>query len=132
MAAQTYGIAFADEVAQINTDRSKFGHSGSTQTYVPYLGMILKGDHSNSPFNMEEPNLYYANQALATYKMQNSNGMRFTANVDSDAESDISIDKLVLGEGEEFRWVPISEIDKFDLIGKMRECLDKFVLQTVR
>lgn len=84
MAAQTYGIAFADEVAQINSDRSKYGHSGSIQTFVPYLGMILKGDHSNSPFNMDEPNLYYASQSLATYKMPNSNNLRFGVKVDSE------------------------------------------------
>ena len=76
MPAQEYGIAFADEVAQINSDRSKYGPTGSIQTYVPYLGMILKGDHSNSPFNMEEPNLYYASKSLGTYRMPSTNGMR--------------------------------------------------------
>jgi len=58
--AGAYGIANAPEIAQINTDRSIYSQTGSIQTYVPYLGMILKGDHSNSPFNMDEPNLYYA------------------------------------------------------------------------
>lgn len=84
MAAQTYGIAFADEVQQINTDRAKYGPSGSTQTYVPYLGMILKGDHSNSPFSMDEPNLYYASQSLGTYHMPSTNGLKFGVKVESD------------------------------------------------
>ena len=84
MAGQVYGIAFADEVQQINTDRAKYGPSGSTQTYVPYLGMILKGDHSNSPFNMDEPNLYYANQSLGSYTMASPNGIRYGQKVESE------------------------------------------------
>ena len=38
----------------------------STSTYVPYLGMVLKGDHSNSYFKMPNAQMYYANQSLAT------------------------------------------------------------------
>lgn len=84
MGAQQYGIVFADEVQQINTDRAKYGPSGSTQTYVPYLGMILKGDHSNSPFSMDEPNLYYASQSLGTYRMPSTNGLKFGVKVESE------------------------------------------------
>jgi len=41
-------------------------------TYSPYLGMVLKGDHSNSYFGMENAGMFYANQALATIKKTDS------------------------------------------------------------
>jgi len=41
-----------------------------TSTYSPFLGMTLKGDHSNSYFGMPDAPMYYANQALATMKVQ--------------------------------------------------------------
>ena len=53
-------------------ERAAHGHSIYTSTYVPYLGMALKGDHSNSYFGMPDAGMYYANQAIATIK-QNAN-----------------------------------------------------------
>lgn len=44
-----------------------------TTTFSPHLGMILKGDHSNDYFGMQDARLYYASQAIATMKTQSSN-----------------------------------------------------------
>ena len=60
-----------------------------TSSYVPYLGMSLKGDHSNSFFGMQDAGMYYANQALATIKRDNVIGENpFTANTQHDPNSD--------------------------------------------
>ena len=58
-----------------------------TSTYVPYLGMSLKGDHSNSYFGMQDAGMYYANQALATIKAQKEIGSPYEA-AHQDKDSD--------------------------------------------
>ena len=49
-------------------ERASHNNQIYTSTYVPYLGMSLKGDHSNSFFGIPDAKMYYANQAIATMK----------------------------------------------------------------
>lgn len=61
--------------------------------------------------------------ALCDYLNEKLNRHRYFFYV----ESDVGVDKLVLGEGEGFRWIPISEIKKFNLTDKTKEHLNIFV-----
>ena len=68
----------------------KAAHSRNlyTSTFVPKLGMILKGDHSNSYFGMPNADLYYAGLADAslTVKRPDMSSMHMASKNDPDAE----------------------------------------------
>ena len=70
MSYQQLGIIPDGHSQIINAEKAKYGSTVYTSTYVPYLGMSLKGDHSNSYFGMPDAGMYYANQAIATMKQQ--------------------------------------------------------------
>jgi len=63
---QARGLIF--NAPEIVSEKALYGRNLTTSTYVPYIGMILKGDHSNSNFEMPDADLYYASQAFATMK----------------------------------------------------------------
>ena len=56
------------DTSLISEEHAKYGRTMRTTTYVPKLGMLLNGDHSNSYFGMPDAPLYFANQALAQMK----------------------------------------------------------------
>ena len=64
------GIIADGHEAYVASEKIKYGASVFTSTFVPYLGMTLKGDHSNAPFNLPNAQMYYAAYALATSKPQ--------------------------------------------------------------
>lgn len=53
----------------IATEKAAHSQSVYTSTYSPYLGMVLKGDHSNTKFRPGD-DMFFANQALAIGKVQ--------------------------------------------------------------
>jgi hypothetical protein len=59
-----------------------------TSTFVPKLGMVLRGDHSNSYFGMPNADLYYAGLADAslTVKRPDMSRMHIAAKNDPDAD----------------------------------------------
>lgn len=61
------GLAF--DTQQTMADKSQ-NRKITTTTYVPYLGMVLNGDHSNSYFGMPDASMYYASMALATVQSE--------------------------------------------------------------
>ena len=63
MSMQEPGLIF--NAPHIISEKAQYGRNMVTSTYVPELGMILKGDHSNSYFGMPDASLYYASQAYA-------------------------------------------------------------------
>jgi len=67
MTNQVMGI-MGNGFDSLNSERASHNSAIYTTTYSPYLGMVLKGDHSNSYFGMENAPLYYANQAIALGK----------------------------------------------------------------
>lgn len=71
MTGQVMGI-MGNGFESLASERAAHNNTIYTSTYVPYLGMSLKGDHSNSYFGMQDAPLYYANQALAIVKRQQS------------------------------------------------------------
>ena len=70
---QVMGIVPEGHGAIINAEQAKYGRNMVTSTFVPYLGMSLKGDHSNSYFGMPNANMYYANQAVAMVQKKQVN-----------------------------------------------------------
>lgn len=64
--SQVAGIMRDSEL--ISQEHAQYGRSMRTSTFVPKLGMVLNGDHSNSYFGMPDATLYYANQSLAQMK----------------------------------------------------------------
>lgn len=82
------GITTQTDQSVIAQHQAKYGANAQSYTYVPYLGMHLKGDHSNGFFGMPDAKMYYANQALAmvTKGDQISNTMSYTANDDPDSK----------------------------------------------
>ena len=87
MSQQIQGISPEGHQSLIQSEKAQHNASIFTSTYVPYLGMALKGDHSNSYFGMENAGMYYANQALATIKQGLVIGDTFTASK-NDPDSD--------------------------------------------
>jgi hypothetical protein len=65
---QVAGILRHQDV--ISQEQAKYGRSMLTTTFVPKLGMVLKGDHSNGYFGMPDASMYYANQAVAQMSLQ--------------------------------------------------------------
>lgn len=63
------GIYNNDDLTLIASDKSQYGRTMRTSTFVPKLGMVLNGDHSNSYFGMPDAQLYYSNMALAQMKV---------------------------------------------------------------
>ena len=59
-----------------------------TSTFVPKLGMILKGDHSNSYFGMPNADLYYAGLADATLAINKPDLSRMHIAGKNDPDSD--------------------------------------------
>jgi hypothetical protein len=74
--------------SDIVAEKSMYGRNMYTSTFVPKLGMVLKGDHSNSYFGMPDADLYYA--GLADAQMTVSRGdvstMHMAAKQDPDSD----------------------------------------------
>jgi len=74
--------------ADIISEKSMYGRNMYTSTFVPKLGMVLKGDHSNSYFGMPDADLYYA--GLADAQMSVGRGdvstMHLAAKQDPDSD----------------------------------------------
>ena len=66
---------------QAMVNGEKAGKQITTSTFVPYLGMVLKGDHSHSPFDMPMAKNYYANQALALMKVNEVSDIAYQAGI---------------------------------------------------
>ena len=56
--------------AYVASEKAQHSKDLYTSTFVPYLGMVLNGDHSNGYFGMQDAQMYYASQSVATLKMQ--------------------------------------------------------------
>jgi hypothetical protein len=83
------GIYNQETVNAINNERAAHNATIFTSSYVPYLGMSLKGDHSNSYFGMPDAGMYYANQAIATmHKNYEVGANPFVASTQHDPNSD--------------------------------------------
>ena len=65
---QVEGLSFNSDL--IKSEHAQYGNNLYTSTFVPKLGMVLKGDHSNSYFGMDDAPLYYAQHAIAQMKLQ--------------------------------------------------------------
>ena len=87
MTNQVMGISPPGHLESILSEKAKYGANMFTSTYVPYLGMSLQGDHSNSYFGMPDAGMYYANQAIATMKTLSVNSHSFEGVV-QDKDSD--------------------------------------------
>ena len=86
MSAQVMGI-MGNGYSSLLGERATHGANISTSSYIPYLGMVLKGDHSNSVFSMPDARMYYANQAIADVKIQrNYDNVRTAAKNDSNSD----------------------------------------------
>lgn len=72
----------------IASEKAQYGRSMFTSTFVPKLGMVLAGDHSNSYFGMPDASLYYANQALASMKINRPDTYKMYAAAKDDPNSD--------------------------------------------
>ena len=72
-------IGISPEGFQAKVNAEKAGKSLTTSTFVPYLGMVLRGDHSHSTFEMPNAQTFYANQALAFLKVNESKEKQFQA-----------------------------------------------------
>lgn len=72
MTGQVMGIYQQSHLDTISQEKAQHANSIYTSTYVPYLGMSLKGDHSGSYFGMENAPMYYADKAIAMAKVQHN------------------------------------------------------------
>lgn len=88
MSHQVMGIIPQGHAGIIASEKATHNATVFTSTYVPYLGMSLKGDHSNSYFGMENAGMYYANQAIATMKTGATIGNTYEAQSSHDPKSD--------------------------------------------
>jgi len=59
----------------ILAEKASYGREMYTTTFVPKLGMILKGDHSNSYFGMPNADLYYAGLSEAQLNLSRADVM---------------------------------------------------------
>ena len=86
MSAQIPGLIF--DSPHIVAEKAQYGRNMITSTYVPKLGMLLKGDHSNSYFGMPDADLYYANSAYGTMSYNNSNLFQASKAAKNDPDAD--------------------------------------------
>ena len=105
MSQQVQGIIPEGHSQIITEQRAKYGATAFTSTYVPYLGMSLKGDHSNSFFGMPDAGMYYANQALATVKLGSVIGEKGYTAAKNDPNSDYKRTNYNVTPKAEFEFV---------------------------
>ena len=71
----------------IAAEKAQHNATVYTTTYSPYLGMVLKGDHSNSYFGMPDASMYYANQAIAIGKVDAvESGVHYASTNDTNSD----------------------------------------------
>ena len=79
----------------IIAEKASYGREMYTTTFVPKLGMILKGDHSNSYFGMPNADLYYAGLSEASLNL--SRGDTMTPHMASKQDPDSDYKRMYFG-----------------------------------
>ncbi len=113
MTNQVMGISPEGHLQAILSEKAKYGANIFTSTYVPYLAMSLQGDHSNSYFGMPDAGMYYANQAIATMKVNHDfSGIHTAAKNDTNSDykrriynSTPTVNMEFVAEYKKQRWI---------------------------
>ena len=85
---QTQVQGIIRNASDIVAEKAAYGRNMTTSTFVPKLGMILRGDHSNSYFGMPNADLYYAGVADASMVISkpDTSTMRIASKNDPDSD----------------------------------------------
>ena len=87
MSQEVVGISPEGFKNSLLAEKAAHATSISVSSFVPYLGMVLKGDHSRSTFDIPDAHMLYANQALALMKVKEAADVQYQASA-QDAKTD--------------------------------------------
>lgn len=128
---QVMGIIPEGHSAIIATEQAKYGRDMTVTSFIPYLGMSLKGDHSNSYFGMPDASMYYANQAVAMVQKKQVNFETMHVASKNDTNSDYKrriydASVTTLGANYEFTYTAALKKQRW-IAAKQREAQRQFI-----